>query len=220
MKDYKYFEKKLNDAKDDKELIKICLDGIFNNLFYRHSVLLNSLNIETLKIRYPELYETIADENVKKALVVSEMFKVKDQYSIMKKVIEKKGVEPELEIELEDYTHNPAFPMIGTPYEIIVEDKDKIYSGKDAVKVFMKSIYILGQYLNKILWEPVLADPWRTAEGFEKERDDLKNMLLSIVNDKKGCEEFVYSLYHHYKNVLLRSRVKKKIEKFLEIKIS
>ena len=66
----------------------------------------------------------------------------------------------------------------------------------------MKSIYIVGRYLNKILSDSVYIDPWRVKEEYKKE-----------------VKYFICSLYNHYKRALSKPRVKKKIEKFLETKI-
>ena len=227
--DYDVFEKQLsNSAWEDK--IRICIRGIFNNVFFRGAKFISDLNMETLRERFPEVYETVKDNNVRRALIISEMFKATIETTILRKL----GVE-ELEIEI-DGTH-PSTGFHGWNFLTLIRQRDftqaeNLYGGKDAVKIFFKSIFFISKELYSVLNSPVLRDVWRARSGLEFKRDKLREIIFSELQDiaqnipneakcftdlKKAVNTLVYFLYYWY--VSVGKKVKRKLERLLDIKL-
>ena len=102
------------------------------------------LNLPTLRIRYPEVYETIKDKEIRKELVIAELFDV-SRFKGLK--------EDDLEL---DYPNNSigfgeysyvleALNYIGS-YKY-GDKEEEMYGGKDAPKVFFQALYTLCEIL-------------------------------------------------------------------------
>jgi len=228
--DYGTFERKLSEASKWEDRVRICLEGIFNNVFFRGAKIISDFNIGTLRERFPELYETVRDNNVRRALVVSELFKASLESAILRKL----GVE-EIEIELD--LQNPFTGAHGLAFMTLIRQHDftqlnGLYGGEDAVKVFFKSIFTIAEMLYSVLSYPILADVWRAKSGLEAKRDMLRETLYSKTRElaeeipeeakgftkpEKAVNEMVYFLWHWY--AFIGRKVKRKIERLLEIKL-
>jgi hypothetical protein len=223
---YGEFEEALKSA-EGYGRIRVLLDGIMHNLFYRGVREVNSYNLGTLKIRYPEIYETIGDENVRKALIFAEMF-VLDPF---------KG--PGIEITIDERDRHLSDFIDGWHLWITLCHPyigRARYVGEDAVKVFLKSTFLLSSTLHEVLYYPVLADPWRCKQGLEDDRDELKSTVVTYMRElmretsseipntspyhkpEKASDSIAYSLWYYYHNI--GNRVKGKVERMLNINLS
>jgi len=225
-KDYAAFKRGLSEASEWENKIRICLDGIFNNVFFRGAKIISDLNIETLKVRFPELYETVRDNNVRKALVISEMFVATLESTILRKM----GVE-ELEVEMDPRMSPHGWAFMTSIGQDDFTQLDDLYRGEDAVKVFFKSVFIIAKDLNELLDSPILTDVWRVKSGLESKRNKLREIMYSKLREiveklpeeakrftkpEKVVDEMVYFLWHWYNRT--GKKAKKKIERLLQIK--
>jgi len=205
--------------------VEVFLDGIMRNLFYRGVREVDRYSLDTLRIRYPEIYETVRDEKVREALVLAEMFTVN--------------------------------PFKGSGVEIVINEEDRYlrdfidgwhlwitlckpyvgrarYVGGDAVKIFLKSTFLLSKTLHEILDFPVLYDPWRCKQGMENIRDEVKNAVNTYVREivreallempdippyhkpEEASAGIAYTLWYYYH---FRSGVWGKVGKILKINL-
>jgi len=225
-KDYVAFKRRLSEASEWENKIRICLEGIFNNIFFRGAKIISDLNIETLKVRFPELYETVRDNNVRKALVVSEMFVATFESTILRKM----EVE-ELEVEMDPHMSPHGWAFMTSIRQDDFTQLDDLYGGEDAVKVFFKSVFIIAEDLSDLLNSPILTDVWRVKSGLESKRNKLREIMYSKLREiveklpeeakrftkpEKVVDEMVYFLWHWYNRT--GKKAKKKIERLLQIK--
>jgi len=120
--------------------VKVSVMGLANNIFFRNIQFVHDLNLPTLRIREPDVYETVKPLNTRKALVLTGFFQASRF----------KGREEDLEIEMPN-----IYPM--THYDFyrfhrVVTDKGhwkfestpmEEYRGEDSVKVTIKAISTL-----------------------------------------------------------------------------
>lgn len=222
MEGFMHFEAALANANSWEERVRICLDGILNNIFYRGALLISRLDLETLRIRYPELYETIKDETVRNALIASELFKAK----FGSEVLHRLGVEaPEIEMDEQQYH---IWDFLGVVRQEEFSQTEGLYRGKDAVRVFLKSVLTLSEELYNTLC-PILADPWRVGSGLEGKRDVLRRIMYEefkrvveglpaeakvvASSPEKAVDGMVYFLCHYYANV--GERVKRRLKRIM-----
>lgn len=219
-KDYATFEREFSEAARWEDKVRVCLEGIFNNVFFRGAKFISDLNMETLKIRIPELYETVEDDNIRRALVISEMFKVAYKAAIL----HAEGIELELDINSYGWVFLTSIRQRDFNYS------NELYGGKDAVKVFFKSVFFIAEELYDTLASPILADVWRVKSGLESKRDRLREIMYSKMREiDRGIPEevknytrpegvinvMVYFLWDWYCGV--GKKVRRRIEKLLEI---
>jgi hypothetical protein len=228
--DYACFERRLSGIGRWGDKVQLCLEGVFNNVFYRGAKLISDLNIGTLEERFPEVYETVRDNDVRRALVVSELFRVKPEYAAAKRLLEKLGVK-ELEIEIDDA--NPSWGSHGFSFLTSIRQSDfsnleGLYGGGDAVKVFFKSIFLIAEELDSILYWPILADVWRVKSGLESRRDELRAIMYSKFKEiaegipeeaetsrpERVIDGMVYFLWYWYRGV--GKKVKRRLETLLK----
>ncbi len=207
---YKSFEKKINEVSWEGR-IKLAIKGIIQNVIAKRLGEIDKLNLETLKIRFPEAYEAIEDEVARKALVLTGIFQVSPW----------KGPKENLEIEIDRENselalaiRNMAIPdnsRLKYLVEKIPKEYKEVYGGKDAVKIFIKSLYILFDEVGERL-SPLRRHPWNSKEGYEDE--ELKSIFYqNVLTGVTYTDNFVYTLYHN--NYLERAR--KRLSKLLEI---
>jgi len=223
VKDYAHFKGRLAEASRWEDKIKICLEGIFNNVFLRGAKIISDLDLETLRLRFPELYETVKDKEVRKALVVSELFKVAYKRPTWG------SLDDEVEVEF-DHRCNYMSGMLTCICQKDFGDSEELYGGRDAVKVFFKSIHLIAEELDVVLSSPILADPWRAKSGLESKRDLLREVMCSKFEEiaeripeeakrfgvsKKFVDVIPYELWHWYRGV--GKRVKRRIEELLRL---
>lgn len=225
MRSFSLFEEALQRADTWERRIETCLDGILNNLFYRGAWLISKLNLATLEVRYPELYETVRNIKVRKALILSGMFKAKPFSSVL---VERFGEEA-LEVEIDEEAAGSVqatrdfFLMLGLEEETNINE---LYGGGDAVKVFLKSAFILSGEIRGVL-TPVLMDPWRAKEGLEDKAEKLRQVMINFLeNDVKSPPKYFWrpernagriSYYLYYWQ---GASFKKRLEKLLGVKLS
>jgi hypothetical protein len=222
MKDYAYFERKLIEAGQWEDKVRVCLEGIFNNVFLRGAKIISDIDLETLRLRFPELYETVKDNDVRKGLVISELFKVAYKHPPLRRCEDE-----EVEIEIDSNSpHGCGYTwcLLTSIRQDDFRNSEELYGGVDAVKIFFKSVYFIAEELDAILNYPVLADPWRTKSGLESKSAKLREVMYSkfreIAEEAKVLSRpesiintMVYALYYWYRSV--GKRVKRKLEKLI-----
>jgi hypothetical protein len=220
MKDYAYFERKLIEAGRWEDRVGVCLDGIFNNVFFRGLKTISDLDLGTLRLRFPELYETVKDNDVRRGLVVSGFFKV--AYKHPPSRIE----DEEIEIELDELPSSGyAWCFLTSIRQSDFSNLEELYGGADAVRVFFKSVYLIAEELDAVLNSPILADPWRAKNGLESESSRLRDIMYSKFREiaeeipeearnfsrpESVINAMVYTLYHWYRDT--GKRVRRRLE--------
>ncbi|MBC7113356.1 MAG: hypothetical protein H5T34_04985 [Candidatus Methanomethyliales bacterium] len=217
---YEEFKEKLAKSSWD-EKIGLAIVGIVGNVITKcieecmeQSLISGILSLETIRIRFPDLYEVVKDEPSRDALVIIGLF---DAY---------KGPYGEPMLALSSNV-KPPYTFRGFP---ILPAANCVFEGKDALKAFLKSIYILYDEVRSSLM-PVQADPFRPNIGKEEEAAKLEATLKEVVkgilknkhpNEKKLFLEmdakkisgiFVYNLYDYGYPVL--SKVRKRLSKLI-----
>jgi len=226
MKDYANFERKLIETDLLEDKVRVCLEGIFNNVFFRGAKTISDLDLQTLRLRFPELYETVKDNDIRKGLVISGLFKVAYKYPEPSQWTDE---EIEIEIDLnEPYSCGYTWCFLTFIRQEDFRNLEELYVGRDAVKVFFKSIYFIAEELDAILNFPILAEPWRTKSGFESKSVILREVMYSKFREiaEKIPEEaknfsipesvintMVYALWHWYHGV--GKRVKRRLKKLI-----
>lgn len=150
---YDFFLKTLQNAKDSDAKIKVSVGGLYNNVFFQNVWDVHELNLPTLMIRCPEVYETVKDRSVREALVLTGIFEVSRFKS-------PRGEDLEIELSEDDFVRfyniitcpqrwsfeerelNRYYPSdVSPPYtKRIPKEKGyymDMYRGKDAARVFV-----------------------------------------------------------------------------------
>ena len=83
------FKRELEGYSDWWDSFKVALDGLTNNVFAKSLREINETNLPTLKLRNPDVYETIKNRKIREALIVSGRF----QAAHIEKSISRKGGE-------------------------------------------------------------------------------------------------------------------------------
>jgi len=209
---YEEFKEKLVKS-NWEEKIGLAIVGIAGNVITKHiedqSLISNPLSLETMRIRFPDLYEVVQDETNRDALVIIGVF---DAY---------RGPYGEPMLALASHTEFPyKFPILPAG--------NCIFEGKEAVKAFLKSIYILYDEVRSNLM-PIQKYPFRPYIGKEEEaakleailKEEMKEILKKRYPDekeqslelmaRKDAGAFVYNLYHYEALPRARKRLSKLI---------
>ena len=150
------FERELNSASTLEERFKIVFEGLILNVFTCGLREIDRLNLVTLEIRDPEIYETVKDKGVREVLVKIGMYDV----NIFKNP-DKNAVELGFSAGYIDYPYDKLFESLHTigAYKftdhfetalggiVSAKDRSMFYGGSDAVKVFLKALYALCKYI-------------------------------------------------------------------------
>lgn len=149
------FERELNEAPTLEGKFKVIFEGLILNVFTCGLKEIGQLNLATLEIRNPEVYETVKDKEVREALVRIGIFDV-DVFKNPNKNAVELGFGPGTLYEM----GSPDSPLFEALYTIgaykfkdyfetqfgriiSVRDLTNFYGGPDAVKVFLKALYVL-----------------------------------------------------------------------------
>jgi len=147
------FERELTEAPTLEEKFNAMFEGLILNVFTLGQKEINQLNLATLEIRNPKIYETVKDKNVRQTLVKIGMFEVNIFKNPDKNAVELGGpMVHEYDGLFEALYTIGAYrfsDFFETAYGTVVSAKDlsEFYGGPDAVKVFLKGLYDLCKYV-------------------------------------------------------------------------
>jgi hypothetical protein len=190
---YKAFEEKLKSTSWE-DRVRLAIKGVRDNIITMHLKKLRDLNLPTLEIRFPEVYEAVKDENARKALVLTGLFIVSNW----------KGPKECLELEW------PQFPdltsvLCDCSWGVGKEDERPLYTGTDAVRILVRSLLILYDEIRSILWYPIQADPWRTKN--KEQATKLKAIMEEMLGRYAGW--IAYYMWHNEELPQNRNRLTK-----------
>ena len=201
MKGVDDFEHELSSASSSEEKFKVLFKGMILNVFCLGLKNIDQWNLATLEIRCPEIYETIKDKEIRKLLVKIGMFNS----------VSKNSNKDALEIALSfqsyyDYLFD-ALATIGaykfsdcfeTAHGRIVSIKDSVnlYGRSEAVKVFLRALYIL--------CKDILKEEKQGYQLDEKVYPKLEAWLeldkIEFVSHRERIEKAMRWLGHLWKN--------------------
>ena len=204
---YEAFEEKLRSASWE-ERVRLALEGIRDNVITRHLSEIGDpdLNLPTLEIRFPEVYEAIKDKNARISLVLAGLFIASSW----------KGPKEDLELVLPTAAElNYAVRDCSAVHLIGKGSKEPAYTGSDAVRVLIRSLLALHDEVRSILDLPSKADPWRMPR--ERDRSaKLKTIMKEMVGMLGRPEDkLVYYLWHQEG----LSRNRERLSKLLNLKL-
>lgn len=145
------------------------------------------LSLETIRIRFPDLYEVLKDENSRNALVIIGLYDLHKGYC----------GEPILSYSARFIYEFPILPA-----------SECIFEGRDAIKAFLKSLYILFDEVRTTLL-PVQRDVFRPKNGKEERAAKLEAIMREVL------KELLKKRYPNEEDALLGSQVSKAIGNFV-----
>ncbi|MEM2178919.1 MAG: hypothetical protein QW272_08890 [Candidatus Methanomethylicaceae archaeon] len=165
----------MKSIKEGEEILRIALEDLLNNVFTRNLKEIHTYNLATLKVVSPEAYETISDRKIREALIKSKLFMIG--------VWKTPFAERDIEIMFNDqFSRDRLLYTLDLTAKFYYKSKSEPHQGKEAVKVFLKSLYII----TKITWEA-----WNNPERLER-MERIKNVLrdLTVEMSPSKAEEF------------------------------
>lgn len=132
------FERELNEASTLEEKFEAIFKALILNTFTSGLNLIDQLNLATLEIRYPEVYEAVKDKGVREVLVRIGIFDVD-----MFKNSDRSAIELGFRSGTLGYPYLPFFQALHMIWEHKYKDLADLYGGPDAVKVLLKALHVL-----------------------------------------------------------------------------
>jgi len=213
MKSLSDFECELAQASTLEEEFKVVFEGLILNTFTIGLGKINQLNLPTLEIRYPEIYETVKDKSIREVLIKIGMFDVdvfknpdKEAVELGRPMVDKYGALIDALNTIGTYRFQEHFK---TAFGWIdsVENLDRFYGGRGAVKVFLKALWALCMRLCRSGDEYAMNE-----EDYIKLKSWLKLDEIEYVTHKRRIERGIRRLGPICRELERRKRtVKKKL---------
>lgn len=151
-RDLESFERELESCSDCRDAFRVALDGLTNNVFAGSLREISETNLPTLKLRNPDVYETIKNRKIREALIVSGLFQVARHRG--PKAVEDLEIcwdgRPDINRLLLDVVRLTKGPDSAKPP---AEGLPEPYSGGEAAKVFIQALHAVIKIIGKGDWK-------------------------------------------------------------------